>query len=79
MEVVCSSVQGGVVTSGGGFSVSNDRERDAPWQAQVVDQYLLQSRFQSQGPAAVLGGTQSYAPFPPGISFPFQITRARRD
>ena len=35
MEVVCSSVQGGVVTSGGGFSVSSDRETDAPWQAQV--------------------------------------------
>ena len=35
MEVVCSSVQGGVVTSGGGFSVSNDRATDAPWQAQV--------------------------------------------
>ena len=33
------------MTSGGGFSVYADRDKDAPWQSEVVDYYLKQTAF----------------------------------
>lgn len=55
-EVASSSRTGGIVTSGGGFSGMNSRHDDAPWQIDVVSQYLnrkdkipLLSYFTSNG------------------------------
>jgi len=39
-ETVCSSVSGGVITSGGGVSTIYNRAEYAPWQQTVVDYYL---------------------------------------
>ena len=39
-ETVCSSILGGIITSGGGFSNVYDREVSAPWQINAVNSYL---------------------------------------
>lgn len=39
-ETVCSSTFGGVITSGGGFSDTNERDATAPWQSAAVEKYL---------------------------------------
>jgi tripeptidyl-peptidase-1 len=39
-ETVCTSIFGGVITSGGGFSDVMNRSYAAPWQKEVVDYYL---------------------------------------
>ncbi len=42
-ETVCTSVMGGVITSGGGFSDVYNRSYYAPWQETVVNAYLSQA------------------------------------
>jgi hypothetical protein len=39
-ETVCTSLFGGVITSGGGFSNVADRNTQAPWQSDFVERYL---------------------------------------
>ena len=39
-ETVCTSTFGGVITSGGGFSVVSNRDELAPWQSAAVEKYL---------------------------------------
>ena len=42
-ETVCTSIFGGVITSGGGFSAVNNRSYAAPWQEDAVNNYLRQA------------------------------------
>ena len=51
-ETVCSSVSGGVITSGGGFSTVYDRAEYAPWQQTVVDNYLRNSDASAYPPTS---------------------------
>jgi tripeptidyl-peptidase-1 len=50
-ETVCTSIFGGVITSGGGFSDVLNRSYYAPWQENVVDYYLRAANSENYPPA----------------------------